>query len=265
MKLKSALIAASLALLVVGVGRPATADSLFMEEYGDIFGARTPTASPADNRPKNAVTAQKKKDDNGGELVVSPFYRQINVHGLLFSEYGGGLAWDGGSDHHPYSIEGDFFNSHFEEDGATADRFSWAGQGKFVVWQPADKNLPVLSVVGRYEHFNGIENRIDVAAAADERVTQNIYVTANLGLAHTEGPNGGFDQNDFAPAVGATWHPSRWSHLSLSGDYVIKNNVDGIDFWSVSAAYALSNRTAIRVGGGKENTFFGNLLWKWGK
>jgi len=261
MKLSNGLIAASLALLAVGACNPAKADTL--GEYGDIFGARTSKASPADGRPTSALSAEKKSD--GGELVVSPFYRQSNSQGLLTRQYGGALEWNGGSDRHPFSIEGDFFNTHFEAGDATLDRFSWAGQGKYVFWQPASKSLPVVSIVGRYEHINGLGNRIDLAAAADEQVTKNIYVTANLGWGHNEDQDGGHSTNDFVPGFGATWHSSRWSHLSISGDYVLKNDVDGRDFWSVSAAYALSNRTAIRVGGGKENTFFGNLYWKWGK
>jgi len=265
MKLRNGLIAASLALLVVGVGRPAKADAGFIGEYGDIFGARTQTASPADNRPKSVLNGEKSKDQEGGDLIISPFYRQSNLHGLLTRMYGGALQWDGGSDRHPYSIEGDFFNTHFEEDGDTLDRFSWAGQGKYVVWQPSSSSLPVVSLVGRYAHFNGIGNRIDVAAAADQKVTRDIYVTANLGWGHTEDEDQGHSVNDFTPGFGATWHPARWSRISISGDYVLKNDVDGHDFWSVSAAYAASKRTAIRVGGGKDNTFFGNLLWKWGK
>ena len=60
--------------------------------------------------------------------------------------------------------------------------------------------------------------------------------------------------------VGASYQLGRT--LSLSGDYMLKNALDGEDRWTATVNYAPSKHLVLKAGGGKHDYYFGSLSWK---
>ncbi|MCC2669607.1 MAG: hypothetical protein K0Q72_2078 [Armatimonadetes bacterium] len=249
----SVLALAAGALLTAAAG-PAHADPKFLESYGSIFAARPSLTSPGDERPKDAVQGQDSKtEDPARRLLVSPFlWNSDDV-----TTYGIGFQY--ASVHqprHPWSIGFAYYNSEFDGGGST-DTVDL--NARFVLWQPAQSTLPVVSLVGRYQDYDDLGERADVLLAADQQLTRELFATANLGWAdHIDGAG-----SDFVAGFGATWRPARYRKLSVSADYVLDNDVDGEDFWTISALWALDRTSSVRVGGGKHGTLLFNYLAKW--
>ena len=272
---RKSLLVATLAVLAVGGGRAAQADPVFLEPYGELFSARTFQASPNDPRPKDAFQGQRAADEEGNpaSIVISPSFwlTDIPLGGGLSTDlmlYGLTFGYASGIGNNPWSLTGTVFGLDIDPPGAgdaTAIGFDVAG--KFVVWQPAD-NLPVVSLVGRYMGAINQFHRWDVGVAADQKITNNVYGTVNL-LYSRFNFNGGGSFDDFKPGLGLTWSIS--PKLSLSGNYIFNNDADslqsvsptGIDTWSIAATYLLNQQASIRFGGGKHETFFANLNWRW--
>jgi len=258
-------LAGALVALAFGVGRPAAADPKFLEEYGDIFGAR-PLLDTGDTTPLNALQGQAEK---GKDLsfFVSPFFRRMDVPGGDVWLAGGGVGVNGGTTGaHPWQVYADFFNTRGEPDfGDSFDRFGWDVVGKFGVWDLSKKArkgfAPVVSVFGRYQDIQSFGHRWDVGLAVDQKVANTVYLTGNLGWAEGHPRHFG-SQSDIVPGVGLTWAPMR--RVSLSADYVVDNDVDGGDSWSVNAAYKFGRDLSARIGGGEHDTLFGNLIWRFG-
>jgi hypothetical protein len=262
--LRKTLLAASLALLAFVAAKPAAATPVFLEPYGDIFGARTFLSSPADARPKDALQTQESKKENPTRrFIAQGFVRDAD----LFFLGGGGIAYaDGSRANNPWSVGLNVFN--VSPDGFGGDEIGFDISGKFVLWQPANRNLPVVSVVGRYLNISDAAERFDVLVAADQRLSDNLYLTANLGYGHVDYDVAGVDSDDdFVPGIGLTWNVM--PRLSISGNYIIKNDAEvfnggsGEDFWSIAGTYTFSEMFAARVGGGKHGTVFLNLIGKW--
>ena len=257
---KKTLLAASL-LLAVGAGRPASADPKFLEPYGNIFAARTFLAAPGDDRPKDALQGQESKvQDPQRRLILSPFFRTGNALGtdVDVDYFGVGVGYASvANPRHPWSLSGSYYNveADFGPFDVEADVFDIVG--KFVLWQGANPSTPAISAIGRYQAFSDdIDDRIDVLLAADQRITDSIFLTANVGWADQ-------DENDFVAGIGGTWRAPGMPKLSLSLDYQIDNDLDQEDFWTLSALYAIDRTSTLRVGGGKHNTWFFNYFAKW--
>ena len=254
--IKKSLFAASLALLAVGAGRSASAGPVFLEPYGEIFGARTFISSPADSRPKDALQTQDtRKEEPTQRFLVSPFVRDDDNVFLI----GGGLAYaNAANPRHPWSLNFNYAN--VDIDGTNFDFNVFDINGKIVAWQPDDPKLPVVSLVGRYQDFEDIGNRWDILVAADQGLGKDLYFTANLGWANADPDFASDDESDFVAGVGLTWKAMK--KLSVSANYVIDNDVDGEDFWSISAFWTFDEMSAVRVGAGKHGTVFANYIAK---
>jgi len=258
-------LAGALAALAFGVGRPAAAGPVFQEEYGQIFGAR-PLLGVPDKTPGNAMmgVAAPGKDLT---FFVSPFFRTYNLDRGDVTLFGGGVGVNGGATGtHPWEIYADFFNTSVDPDfGDSSDKFGWDVVGKFGLWDMSKNHAkgfaPVISLVGRYQDLNGLGNRWDVAFAVDQKILSNLYATINLGYGEAD-PDHGSNQSDFIPGFGLTWSPAH--NLSLSADLTLDNNVDNDDLWSINAAYRFNNQFSFRVGGGKHDTIFANILYRLG-
>jgi hypothetical protein len=192
-------------------------------------------------------------------FLVSPFFRTSSNRGFDADLFGGGIGYASvNNPRHPWSLSASYFNTDFDPGDFDFNTFDVVG--KYVLWQPDNQKAPVVSLVGRYQAANhDIEDRFDVLLAADQRICPSLYLTANLGWADR------FD-SDFVAGFGATWRSSRLPKLSLSANYVVDNDVDGEDFWSLSAIWAFDKTSSIRVGGGKHDTWFVNYnaKWDWG-
>jgi hypothetical protein len=241
-------------LVAAAAAGPAQADPKFLEAYGNIFAARPSLTGAGDDRPKDALQGQASKvEDPARRLLVSPFlWNNDDV-----TTYGIGFQY--ASVHqprHPWSVGFAYYNSEFDG-GGNADTIDV--NAKFVLWRPEEANLPVVSLVGRYQDYDDLGERADVLLAADQQLTRELFATANLGWAdHIDGAG-----SDFVAGFGATWRPARYRKLSLSADYVLDNDVDGEDSWSLSALWALDRTSSVRVGGGKHGTIFFNYFAKW--
>jgi len=263
--IKKTLIAATLALLAAGTAQPAQADATFLEPYGNTFTARPLLALPGDTRPTDAFTGQASRvEDPTQRLFVSPFFRIASFPGLGgrdidVSQYGAGIGYANTTARFPFLVTASFFNTNIDVDGLGDDNaFSFDVTGKIVLWNPSP-NLPVASIVGRFQNYDDIGQRYDVLLALDQRVTRDVFLTANLGYASFD-PEFFQSQEDFVARFGATWRASQ--RLSFSFDYTLDNDVDGEDFWTLSGTWAANESIAVRFGGGKHETFFGNLIWK---
>lgn len=246
-------VAAAVALLSAG-GAPAHADPKLTEPYGSLFSARPPLPLPGDARPQDALQAQSDPSNPPTRrLTVSPFV----VSDSDATAYGVGFGY--ASAHcprHPWSVGFRYFNT--EPDGG-GDFDTVDLDARLVLWNPADANLPVVSIVGRYQDYDDRGERVDLLLAADQKLTQELFATVNLGWAdHVDGVG-----SDFVGGLGLTWRTPRLPRLSLSADYVLDNNVDGEDFWTVSARWALDQTSSVRLGGGKHGTVFANYTAKW--
>lgn len=250
---KSFLALAGVVLLSTGLLRPVQADPKFLEPYGGIFAARPFLAAPGDERPKDALQAQGAKTEvPARRLLVSPFVWNNDDA----TTYGIGFGYASvHNPRHPWSVGFRYYNTEFDGPGSsdTVD-----ADLKVALWAPADARLPVVSLVGRYQDYDDLGERADVLLAADQRLSRDLYATANLGWAdHIDGRG-----SDFVAGFGATWRSARMPRFSLSADYTVDNDVDGEDFWSVSGLYTLGRTSAVRVGGGKHGTVFANLFAK---
>jgi len=260
--LRKTLLAASLALLAFAAAKPASATPTFLEPYGDIFGARTFLSSPADSRPKDALQTQESKKENPTRRIIAQgFVRDSD----LFFLGGGGLGYaDVSNPSHPWSINANIFDA--DPDGPGTDVIGFDVNGKFVLWQPASANLPVVSVVGRFMRITNAADRFDALLAADQRLTKDLYLTANLGYGNVDFDGGG-NVDAFVPGFGLTWSVS--PKLSVSANYIVDNAAEvfhdagGGDFWSASATYTFNHPLAVRAGGGKHGTVFANIIGKW--
>lgn len=273
---RKTLLVASLALLAAGAGRPAGADPVFLEPYGEIYSARTFAASSTDGRPKDAVQGQGAGEEaKPSSFIISPFYRTTSLPGTFddigITMWGGSLGYASGlNGKHPWSLVGSVFNTNSEFGPDDDDSFSFDLTGKYILWQGADPDTLVVSLVGHYLDISDIGRRWDLLLAADHQIMKNAYVTVNAGYGNFDfdGGFGGGEFDDFRFGAGLTWMFS--PRFSVSGNYVIKNEADqlssnsfsGADQWSLSAAYAFNEKASVRVGGGKYETFFGNINYK---
>jgi len=258
------LLAGALAAAALSLGGPAKADPKFLEPYGDIYDARTLIRTEGDLTPGNANQAPVGADRM---FVISPFIRTFSSHDTDVLMAGGGIAWVAGAhSQNPWEIYMDFADAHVDPDfGSTSDHFAFDLNGKFIVWGGHSKKYdytgPVISLFGRYEDIGDFGHRWDVGIAADQKVTSNVFATANLGYAEGH-PHFGHRQEDVVPGFGLTWMPS--PHWSISGDYVVENDVDGEDFFSLSLSYLINKDFTVRIGGGKDSTVFANVFWRVG-
>jgi hypothetical protein len=261
---KKTLIAASLAALVIGVSGPASADPKFLEEYGEIFGGRTVLGSAADSgRANNALQgAESKVESPTSRILASPFYRTTDIGPLDVDMYGVGLLYASGGTT-PWQVGGNFYNTNVDGLGIDDDFFSWDIYGKVQVLNPANASTPVVSIYGRYMDIDDLGSRWDIGLAADQRITDEIYGTVNLGWGNVDPDGAGGDTDDFIAGLGVTYRPRSMPKLSLSFNFVFDNDVDGDDFWSIGAIYAVSRDWLVRVGGGEDSTFFVNIIGKW--
>lgn len=262
--LRKTLLAASLALLAFVAAKPASATPTFLEPYGDIFGARTFLGSSADTRPKDALQTQEPNKENPTRRIIAQgFIRDSD----LFFLGGGGFAYaDSSNPRNPWSINVNIFNA--SPDGFGSDEVGFDVNGKFVLWQPTSPNLPVVSVVGRFMRVSDRFDRFDALIAADQRLTKELYLTANLGYGNVDFDFQNVNSVDaFVPGFGLTWIVS--PKLSVSANYIVDNAAEvfhdggGGDFWSASATYTFNRTVAVRAGGGKHGTAFLNLIGKW--
>jgi hypothetical protein len=261
-------------MLVMGGGRAAQADPVFLEPYGELFSARTFSPSAGDTRPKDALQGQGAGEEGkASSFIVSPGFwmTDIPLGGGVSTDlmlYGVTFGYASAYGNNPWSLTGTIFNFNVDPPvGGDSNNVGFDVAGKFTIWQPAD-NLPVVSLVGRYMTAINQFNRWDVGLAADQKITNNVYGTVNL-LYSRFNFNGGGSFDDFKPGLGLTWAIT--PKLSLSGNYIFNNDADslqsvsltGIDTWSLSATYLFNEQTSLRFGGGKHETFFANLNWRW--
>jgi len=245
---------AGIAALSACLTVPAQADPKFLEPYGGIFSARPFLATPGDERPKDALQAQATAEESSSRrLLVSPFVWN-NDDATTY-----GLGFGYASVHnprHPWSLGFRYYNTDFDNAGSsdTVD-----ADLKVALWAPADPRLPVVSLVGRYQDYDDLGERADALLAVDQRICRDLFATVNVGWAdHINGSG-----SDFVGGVGATWRAAHMPRLSVSADYTLDNEVDGEDFWSISALYAFDRTSAVRVGGGKHGSVFANFVAKW--
>jgi hypothetical protein len=253
-------LAAALTLLAAGAIRPAEAHPRFLEPYGRIFQARTFLCTPVDKRPKDALHAQPSKlDDPRQRVIVSPFIRDDDFSTI----YGIGAGYaNAKNEWHPWSIQGSYFHG-------TLDGFNGPGQDdefdggeanfKYVLWQPANPKLPVVSIVGAWVHFGDFGDRYDALIAIDQCITPRLYGTVNFGYAAIDS-DVSKDHEALQVGLGLTYILT--SRLSISADYIFDNAVEGEDTWSAGFIYAFDHTWAVRAGGGKHNQVFANLIWK---
>ncbi len=261
---KKTLLAASLALLAVGVAQPAKADATFLEPYGNTFTARPLLALPGDTRPTDAFTGQASNtEDPTQRFFVSPFFRLSSTPfgggDIDSTQLGVGVGYANTGVKFPFLVSASFFNTNVDIDGVGEnDAFSFDVTGKIVLWHK-QASLPVISVVGRFQNYDDVGQRYDVLLALDQKVANSLFVTANVGYASAD-PELAASTEAVVARFGATYRASQ--ALSFSADYTLDNAVDGQDFWTLSGTWAANKDIAVRFGGGKRDTFFGNLIWK---
>ncbi len=243
--LKKVLVAASLALLAGGFARPAKAEAVFLEPYGNMFSAG------------HHFTGGYAEDTNQ-QFFASPFFRTTNFGGGVdMTSYGVGVGYANSSAKWPFVLSASFFNTNLDTPFGDADFFSVDFTGKLVVY--SGENKPTISLVGRFQNYDDLGQIYDLLLAADHGLGKNAWVSLNLGWQSAD-PELGGSVDDFVIRFGAGYMIN--PKLSIVADYTLDNDVDGEDLWTVSATYKLSTATAIRFGGGKHETFFGNIIWK---
>jgi hypothetical protein len=261
---RKSLLVASLATLALVTGRPASAAPTFLEPYADIFGARTFLASPTDKRPKDVLQTQPSKKENPERRFLVHGFARDNDRYLLA---GGGVGYaDVSRPNNPWSVNVSIFN--MDPDGPGRNEVGWDITGKLVLWTPDRDNLPVVSVIGRFIDLKRQVERFDILLAADQKITDDLYLTVNLGYGHNDFDVRGVPSvGAFVPGFGATYRLS--PRLSVSGNYTARNAAEvfhgrrGEDFWSAAATYTIDRNFAVRAGGGKHNTVFAQLIGKW--
>jgi hypothetical protein len=259
--LKKTLIAVSLGLLALGMGRPAAAQATFLSEYGLLEGARPAQAIADNNQPKNALQAQNLGDAKTAWILGGFFSRQDFTGGDAM-QWGGGIGLVGMQNpKHPWQLTASAYNVNLDAGPVDEDFFGWSVSGKYVLSLPSNGKEPVFSVYGRYADVNDFGETINFGLAVDQKVTPSLYLTGNVGWLHQE--NGG-DENDLFGGFGATLTSGRMRKLSLSADYTFENDLMGDDAWTVSAIYAVNNNLAFRVGGGEDSLVFANIYYKRG-
>jgi hypothetical protein len=249
--LKKVLLTGSLALLAAMVGRPASADAQFLEPYGDIYSGRVflgaTQGSPA------AAESDGGGEAAGNTLIVSPFFRREDG-GFPYNAFGASLGYATDMHGKPWLLWADLFNLN----GPGDSEFAFSLGTKLGIWSSGSGGTSV-SLFGRFRDAIDLFKRWDAGLAADQRITDDIFLTGNVGFAH--GDPG--DSSAIIPALGITFAGGdRWS---LNGDYVFKNAVDGEDFWSLGLLYDINGRSGLRLGGGKHSTFFANYYLRWAK
>ncbi|MFN3652145.1 MAG: hypothetical protein ACK47B_21420 [Armatimonadota bacterium] len=262
---RKSLIVASLALLAVGAGSPASADPKFLESYDQIYGGRTFLPSEGDPRPMTALQASPSDVENPtSRILAAPFIRSSDLPGGLgdLLTYGVSLGYANSGSGLPWQIGVSLFNTHVDVErfGFEDDFFGFAVGGKVVIWEPQNANLPAVSLNVGYQDQDDVAQRWDVALAADQRLTDTLFATVNLGWSHID-PDFFRDDSDFIAAIGATWNP--FDRLSFSASYTFDNDVDLEDFWAITATYAANENLILQLGGGKHSTIFGSFIWKW--
>ncbi|MCC2669608.1 MAG: hypothetical protein K0Q72_2079 [Armatimonadetes bacterium] len=258
--LKKTLIAVSLGILAFGLGRPAAAQNTFLDEYGLISGARPAQGVRDANTPRNALQGQEAEGASKTTFIAGGFFGQQDFGPGDVTRWGGGLGLIGAQNpDHPWQLTASFFNTNLDAGGFDDDFFGWSVGGKYVITLPKSGREPVVSVVGTYSDVSDVGESLFFGLAVDQKVTPSLYLTGNLGWLHAE--NGG-DENDLYGGLGATLTTGRAPRLSLSADWQFENDVTGRELWTVSALYAVNNNVAVRLGGGKDNLFFGNIYLK---
>jgi len=266
--MRKGLVAASLGLLVATSIRPAQAAPAFFEPYGNLFSARTPLASPRDERSKDSIQGQAAKDERKERILMGPFFSKVldlplDIEVLTL---GGGVVYaNAKTPDHPWSLNINYANTDFDSDTFNLDAFdtrTFAVNGKYVLWTPSNKNLPIVSLVGsllRVEDLPSVTQH-DVLLAVDQEVYKQAFVTANVGYrsADVDILGIGTGADDFVAGIGATWSPL--AKLSVSVDFEFENDVNGEDFWTASATYTIDKLSSIRFGGGKHKVIFGQYI-----
>lgn len=273
--LKKALIAAALALVLGGgaqgaqaapranftsgflgpsEGSRASVAPVFLGPYGRLAGARGILCSPLDERPMDALLCQRSEQEEPGQrLLAAPVFQHDNNSDW----YGLGLGYANlRNPRNPWNVNFGFAHADFDD---SEDTQVLDVSGKIVLWLPQNVNLPVVSLVGKYAHFTEFGDRFDVLLAADQRITDQLYGTVNLGWATANFNSESAD--DFIAGVGATYLVR--PNVSVSADYLINNDVDGESLWTVTGVYAFDARSAARLGFGDNGTIFANYLRKW--
>lgn len=266
MRLKSP-ITAALALLAAGICGPASADLKLFEPYGGIYSARTFLGSASDTRPKDAVQNQTPKGGAANHgFAISPLFADSNGRGTDLTSYGGTIGYaNSRSPRHPWQIQGEALNNDVRvRRGVGTDILQLGLTGKYVLFQPEDEDLPVVSFVGRWVNYEAFGQRYDLLIAADQKVGRRMFATANAGWASISCD---CSHTAMVAGLGLTYVVS--PRLSLSGDYTLSNAVDGSDLWTVAASYAFSRNSILRIGGGKNSTLgqnrgliFANYVFK---
>lgn len=264
---KKSLIVASLALLAIGAGQPASAAPLFLENYNDIFGARTFLQSEGDKRPSGLIDDRASKDAENPKtrFIANPALRTTNVRGGDVTQYGGSVGYANSSNaRHPWELYVDLGITNVDAGPGDQDYFSYAPTFKWVAFGGDRPSGPIVSFVGRWADANGLGERWDALLAVDQNLGQNFFLTANVGWADLD-PDAGNGDDDFVAGVGATWRPRQWKNFAIAGNYVIDNDVDGQDFWGVNLQYAPDAQSTLRIGVGKHQTWLFNWAWKFDK
>jgi len=261
--LKNTMIVAALGLLALGVGRPAAAQTTFLNEYGLLSGGRVAQGVKDTPVPKNALQGQRIADEPKNIFLFSGGFSRQDIGSGDVMSWGGGIGLIGTQNpDHPWQLTLSASNTNLDGGGIDDDFFGWAVGGKYTISQPSGTDLPAISAVATFSDVNGLGETLFLGAAADQKITPSLYLTGNLGWLHAE--NGNANANGLFGGVGATFTSGRWPRLSLSGDFLFENDVTGEDLWTVAALYAVNDNVAVRVGGGKHNLVFANIYVKRG-
>lgn len=255
--LKRLILTAAVALAAVSVVRPAAANPRFVEPYTQIFQARTFLCTPADARPKDALhAAPSDKSDPRQRFLVSPYLRDDDV--TFYAGIGFGYA-NAKDEWHPWGISASYFHGDFDTISENFDGFDV--QGKYVLWQPADVRLPVVSVVGAAINFGHLGTRYDALIAVDERITNRIYATANVGYGHLDSDI----RNNTALVTGFGLVGAVTPRFTLAADYIPYNAVEGEDIWGIGGIWAIDRTSIVKFGGGKNHLLYFNYIAKFDK
>lgn len=258
---KQTLAAAGLAVLVLGAAAPAHAEFTpfnfnITDPYGRVTSARTFLSSPDDTRPDAGLLLNRDRSARES-FVITPFGGTLDGN----SRYGVGIAYaNSTSAKHPYEL--DLSWSHFRFDGGP-NFDSFVLQGKYEVYNPKSRSLPVISIFGGVEPQGGKFSpgtSWGAGVLADQAITKRLYLTGQVGWTQFQPGGNAYGKDVIQSGVGASYQFGR--HLSLSGDYMLKNSLDGEDRWTATVNYAPSKHLVLKAGGGKHDYYFGSLSWK---